>query len=104
MADANTWTRCDDEGSFRAAFADRELCGDGATFVIHSDGSLTGTAEGARLSGEWCWRDGFFCRRATLAGEDLGWDCEIIERSGKRMRYTRDMGRGTASIATLRSP
>lgn len=114
------WTRIHTRKAFCTAFADQVLRGGGLSFVIHSDGRMTGTIEGAALRGEWVWKDGYFCRKAMLgregAGEtdsgtadsgtadlveDLGWDCEVIEKSGHLMRYIRDKGRGDASVVAL---
>ena len=98
-----TWRRVETEAAFRAAFADRVLEGDGIVFTIHGDGRMTGQVDGATLSGRWVWREGMFCRTATLDGTDLGTDCEVIEADGGRMRYIRDGGRGAASVVTVRA-
>ena len=92
------WTRITTEAAFRAGWTGRRLIAPGLDFTIEADGTLHGTAGTAVLAGRWHWADGLFCRHATLDGEDLGWDCEIIEACGARMRYTRQAGRGAASI------
>jgi hypothetical protein len=98
-----TWTRIETETEFRNAFVGRSFVGDGARFTIHADGGLTGEVAGSLLSGTWYWDGGYFCRTATLDGETLGLDCELIEEATDRMRYTRDRGRGSSTIVTIAS-
>lgn len=95
------WARVETREAFVAAFADRPLQGEGMRFVIHSDGRLTGRVGDAPLRGDWVWRDGLFCRRAWLGEEDLGLDCEVIERRGAQMRYAGDGGRAAPRIVSL---
>jgi hypothetical protein len=73
------WERVLTRDAFVGAFADRPLRAEGAVFVIHANGAISGVIGGRALSGSWFWRDGFFCRRAFLDGADLGLDCELIE-------------------------
>lgn len=95
------WTRVETEAEFREAFADRTFVGDGARFTIHTDGRLTGEIGDSALMGTWYWREGLFCRTATLDGQDLGLDCEVIEKQPGRMRYTRDGGCGASTIVMV---
>ncbi|HCQ66552.1 MAG TPA: hypothetical protein DIU07_16015 [Rhodobacteraceae bacterium] len=95
------WVRLDTERAFREAFADKRFAGEGFQFTIHADGRLTGQFGAARLDGRWHWRDGYFCRTASLDGEDLGLDCEIIEYRPGEMRYTRDKGAGERTVVAF---
>lgn len=95
------WQRILTREAFCSAFAGRVLIGEGMRFVIHADGRITGRADGARLSGSWTWQGAFFCRDVRLDGADPGHDCEMIEQSGRRMRYTRARGSGAATIVSL---
>ena len=100
-AHGHTWKRIETEAEFRKAFVDRSLVGDDACFTIHADGGLTGEIGGSDLSGTWYWDGGYFCRTATLDDDKLGLDCELIEQSSDRMRYTRDRGNGMSTIVTI---
>jgi len=104
MDDASAhWSRIETEREFADAFAGKTFVGDGIVFTLHADGRITGTVGTARLQGNWYWRGGYFCRTATLEGEDLGLDCEIIEKRPGEMRYTRDKGAGERSVVSIRS-
>jgi hypothetical protein len=89
------------EAEFRAFCVDRPLRGDGLSFVLGSDGTITGTVDQAALTGSWHWDGELFVRTAALDGLDLGTDSEVIERRGNLMRYTRDAGRGAASTVDV---
>ncbi len=96
------WLRIETREAFVSAFADRPLYGsEGMVFTIHASGRLTGTIDGNELTGEWTWRDGLFCRRASLGGEDLGVDCEVIFRRGGEMKYRGDKGAASPVIVSL---
>ncbi|NIA68380.1 hypothetical protein HBA54_07225 [Pelagibius litoralis] len=86
---------------FRQAFADKVLTSEDMTFTLHADGRISGRIGESLLTGAWYWQDQYFCRTAELDGEDLGLDCEIIERRGHQMRYIRDKGNGEASIVDV---
>jgi hypothetical protein len=96
------WLRIDARDAFVSAFADRPLYGaEGVVFTIHASGRLTGTIDGKYLTGEWFWQDGLFCRRASLGGEDLGVDCELIWKRGSEMMYRGDGGSAPPVIVSL---
>lgn len=95
------WRRIETEMAFRQAIVDRMVTSEGMRFTIHSDGRISGRIDHKCLTGTWYWIDRYFCRTARLDGEDLGLDCEVIEIRGGRMRYTRDKGRGGATIVMI---
>jgi hypothetical protein len=95
------WLRLDTEKAFRKEFAGQTFTGEGARFTIHQDGTLTGMIGESVLVGAWYWQGDLFCRTATLDGEDLGLDCEVIEKSDNQMRYTRQGGAGRSTIVVI---
>lgn len=101
MGDEPDWKRVTSAQEFRDRITGRTLSGAGLTFVISSDGKISGTADGKRFSGTWMWRDGYICRTAEIEGEDLGADCEVIEVSKGLMRYTKDKGDGSSAIIEI---
>lgn len=98
------WRRVKTREEFVEAFADRSLVDEGIRFTISADGRISGSVDEQHFSGNWYWSDGYFCRTVCLNGEDLGLDCEIIERCADQMRYTRDKGDGDTSIVTIKLP
>ncbi|MCK8484074.1 hypothetical protein MUY21_08500 [Aliiroseovarius sp. S2029] len=102
--DDNDWRQITTKEAFVRTFADKVLVGDGMEFTIHSDGRMSGRINGEVLTGNWYWSGKFFCRTAMWRGEDLGLDCETIEARRSQMRYTRDKGRGEASVVEIKLP
>ncbi|MDU9006903.1 dihydrodipicolinate reductase [Sedimentitalea todarodis] len=101
MSDKLIWQRVETAAMFCTQITGKHLTGGGLEFVIYPNGRISGTADGQKFSGSWVWRDGFFCRKSELDGEDLGLDCEVIEISDGRMRYTRDKGMGDTAIVEI---
>lgn len=97
----DVWTCILTRPDFEAFCADRIIRGDGTTVVLSRDGRLHGRVGEAVLEGRWHWENGLFCRTATFDGVALDLDREIIERQGNLMRYTRDAGRGPASVVQV---
>ena len=95
------WQRIDTRAEFIDIFADKVLLGEDLRFTIHSSGDITGQAGGQDFFGSWYWEDGFFCRAVSSGEEDLGLDREVIERRGRHMRYTRQMGQGNSSVVAI---
>ncbi|MFD1508444.1 hypothetical protein [Lacimonas salitolerans] len=74
----------------------------GNWFRWNADGSMSAQmTSGAPFAGAWKWSNGFVCRNARIGDNELGTDCQKIEFDGKNMRYTRNRGRGEASVMAL---
>lgn len=63
-------------------------------------GQITGRAYGFGVSGQWQWRDGYFCRSLYWGKTDLGPNCQKVEVQGDTIRFTSD--RGAGEFADLR--
>ncbi|QBF30421.1 hypothetical protein [Thalassococcus sp. S3] len=92
------------EADYRALVAGKTVVTDTSTVTILKNGKLRGTvtSNGAKISGAWAWRDGFWCRSVTVAGNDAGTDCQLVEVDGTRIRGTRDRGRGETFIGQMK--
>lgn len=95
------WVRVLSREQFVKLISNRSLVGDGNRFVLHSDGRISGQIDGAKLSGNWHWEEAYFCRTATIDGNDLDHDREAIELRGNYMRYTRNEGHGDAFVVKI---
>ena len=60
--------------------------------------------KGARwnVSGNWSWRDGFFCRDLSWGGSDLGYNCQEVRVKEGRIRFTSDRGTGDSADFRLK--
>ena len=66
----------------------------GMTLLVRPDGQIGGRAFGRDVSGQWQWRDGYFCRELFWGTRDLGPNCQEVEISGEMVRFTSDQGQG----------
>lgn len=69
---------------------------------VTSEGRITGTGGMADVSGNWTWRDGYFCRDLNWRGRDLGYNCQEVRINETRIRFTSDKGTGDYADFRLR--
>jgi hypothetical protein len=67
------------------------------------DGSIDGTALGWKITGNWAWKDGYFCREMDWSGMAIDYNCQLVEAQGaERLRFTVDQGKGDSATFRLR--
>ena len=92
---AEGFQRIEDEVKFLNVIEDRQLKRFGIRLQVSGDGQILGRAFGQKVSGDWDWKDGFFCRDLYLGGRELDPDnCQLVEIKGNTVRFTSDMGQG----------
>ena len=69
---------------------------------VAPDGRITGRGARWDVTGEWRWRDGFFCRDLYWGGDALGYNCQEVRPNGNRIRFTSDQGQGDSADFRLR--
>lgn len=92
-----------DEPDFVAKIADRELHIGlfDLAIIVNSDGTITGTALGWEVTGNWKWQDNLFCRNMDWGGMEINYNCQLVEINDKKVRFTADGGQGRAASFTL---
>jgi predicted heme/steroid binding protein len=65
-------------------------------------GAISGTGAVWDVSGNWTWKDGYFCRRLVWGGDDLGYNCQEVALKGRKIRFTSNKGAGESAEFTLR--
>jgi hypothetical protein len=73
----------------------------GISVRVTPDGGITGRAFGSPVTGSWSWDGGYFCRDLAWGGDDLGYNCQKVERDGRSVRFTSDKGNGRSASLTL---
>lgn len=91
---ADGFQRVEDEGGFLSLVTDRELKRLGIRLKVLQDGRIAGRAFGQKVTGEWDWQSGFFCRDLAVGGEPLEYNCQLVQVKGRTMRFTTDRGAG----------
>src|SRR6056297_262724 len=88
--------------SFVSLVQGRELRRFGIRLTVSSDGDIIGRAFGSEVTGDWDWENGYFCRDLFWGGEDLGFNCQLVQVNGETLRFTTDQGQGIYADLTLR--
>lgn len=67
------------------------------------DGRIDGSAMGWGITGQWTWKDGYFCREMDWSGMEIDYNCQLVEAQGaEKLRFTVDQGRGDSATFRLR--
>lgn len=101
-APAWAFDRITDGALFTDLVRDRTLSRIGIRLQVEPDGDITGDGLGWEVTGEWVWRDGYFCRSLNWGGDDLGDDCQTVLRNGDRLRFVAERGAGQSADFRLR--
>ncbi len=91
-----------EDGEFRALVVGHELTRLGIELRVLADGQISGRGMGRPVSGEWRWRDGYFCRTLFWGERDLGEDCQAVLRAGDQLRFVAERGAGIHADFRLR--
>jgi hypothetical protein len=67
------------------------------------DGRIDGSAMGWKITGNWSWQDGYFCREMDWSGTPISFNCQLVEAEGaEKLRFTVDQGKGDSATFRLR--
>lgn len=95
--------RVTDRDNFVSLVNNRDLTRLGIRLKVSDGGKITGRAFGQRVSGDWNWTSGFFCRDLYLNDDVLDENnCQTVEVSGNTLRFTSDKGSGDSADLRLR--
>ena len=95
--------RVTDRDNFVSLVNDRDLTRLGIRLNVSDGGKISGRAFGQKVSGEWSWSSGFFCRDLYLNGDILDENnCQTVEVRGNTLRFTSDKGTGDYADLRLR--
>ncbi len=100
---AAEFKRVTDRNNFVSLVQDRNLTRLGIRLNVSDNGKISGRAFGQRVSGDWQWSSGFFCRDLYVNGDILdGANCQLVEVRGDTLRFTSDKGAGDYADLRLR--
>lgn len=94
MALAESFERVDQKDSFVSLVKDRALTRLGIRLNVDENGKITGRAFGRKVTGQWKWNGGYFCRDLYVGGDELGANCQMVQVNGNTVRFTSDRGEG----------
>lgn len=87
--------RVTDRDRFVSLVSDRDLTRLGIRLQVKNDGRILGRAFGQKITGDWAWDGGYFCRDLFVNDDMLDPDnCQKVEVRGNTLRFTSDKGQG----------
>ncbi|RLJ59286.1 hypothetical protein BCF46_1434 [Litoreibacter meonggei] len=93
-ASADGFKRIMTEAEYLSIVAGKNYCNETGCWKARKNGRMTGKFGKAKFKAKWKWHKGFGCRSGTLGGKKVPDDCQLFEVSGKKLRVTRNQGRG----------
>ncbi len=70
---------------------------------VLDDGTISGRAFGGEITGDWEWKDGYFCRKMRWEDSyEVEYNCQLVEIKDQTMRFTVDQGAGEYADFKLR--
>ncbi|UWR26105.1 dihydrodipicolinate reductase [Sulfitobacter sp. S223] len=70
--------------------------------TVGANGVISGKGAAWPVTGSWTWKNGYFCRTIEWGGDDLGYNCQQVNASSDRIRFTSDQGAGDSAEFSLR--
>ena len=99
---AAEFSKIADQSEFVRLVAGKELRRPFVKLEVKEDGEIAGYGAAWPVSGEWTWKDGYFCRDLFWDGDALGYNCQEVKAAGDRIRFTSDRGAGDSAEFRLR--
>lgn len=73
------------------------------TLRVDPTGEISGQALGWKITGNWTWQDGYFCRMMDWEGYAIPHNCQLVEvRDASVVRFTVDRGTGDSAAFRLK--
>lgn len=69
---------------------------------VTANGAISGRGAALDVSGNWNWKDGYFCRSLKWGSDDLGYNCQSVAVKGRVIRFILDKGTGQSADFKLR--
>ena len=91
-----------DKNTFIVAVKDKTLKRPLIRLKVTEDGKITGRAAMLSVTGQWTWENSYFCRDLFWGSRNLGYNCQQVSRSGKKIRFTSDKGEGDFADFTVK--
>ncbi len=70
---------------------------------VKPNGQISGDMLGWEVTGNWQWKDGYFCREMDWSGYEIDYNCQLVEaRGAEALRFTVDQGAGKSATFQLK--
>ncbi|WP_195821181.1 dihydrodipicolinate reductase [Roseobacter sp. MH60115] len=99
---AAEFTKVDSQQEFLSLISGKELRRPFVKLEVSPQGDISGIGAAWTVTGNWTWREGYFCRDLFWGGDPLGYNCQAVEAHDNRIRFTSDKGRGDSAEFRLK--
>lgn len=96
------WSKVSDKAEFMQLVSGKSLVRPFVDLKVSADGSIAGKGAAWAVTGNWTWKQGFFCRSLFWGGDDLGYNCQEVTLENGRLRFTSDRGAGKSADFRLK--
>lgn len=96
------FTKVHEKSEFIALVAGKTLTRPQVLLRVMRDGRIQGTGAKRAVTGNWAWKNGYFCRTLYWGGSEIGYNCEEVRASNGRMRFITDRRAGVSAVFRLR--
>ena len=96
------FSKVEDQGEFVKLVQGKALKRPFVKLEVSANGEISGYGAAWPVSGEWTWNDGYFCRDLFWDGDALGYNCQEVQTTGDRIRFTSDKGAGDSAEFRIR--
>jgi hypothetical protein len=94
--------KVDDQAEFVRLVSGKTMSRPVVRIEVSSDGRISGKGAAWDVTGDWVWRDGYFCRSLFWGGDALGYNCQEVRIQNGRIRFTSDKGQGDSAEFRLK--
>ncbi len=96
------FAKVDDQSEFLSLVAGKELRRPFIKLEVTPEGEIVGQGAAWPVTGNWTWKEGYFCRDLFWGGDSLGYNCQEVKALDGRIRFTSDRGEGDSADFRLR--
>ncbi len=102
MAAQAEFTQVTNQDEFLRLVEGKKLTRPFVELTVDPNGSIEGMGARWEVTGNWTWRDGYFCRDLFWGGDELGYNCQEVRAYNGRLRFTSDKGKGQSAVFRLK--
>ena len=99
---AAEFTKVDSQEEFVSIVLGKELRRPFVKLEVSPQGGISGIGAAWAVTGNWTWREGYFCRDLFWGGDPLGYNCQEVKAKDNRIRFTSDKGQGDSAEFRLK--
>ena len=102
VAAETSFEKVNDQQQFVELINGKELTRPLIRLRVTPDGRIEGRGAAWDVTGQWSWRDGYFCRDLFWGGDELGYNCQEVQARDGRIKFTSDKGAGMSAEFRLK--